>query len=298
MSNKVDLFLDSGAFSAWSKGAEIDIQEYIKFIKEFEDVITVYANLDVIGCPIGTWRNQMIMEDAGLHPIPVYHYKEDPKWLERYMKRNYDYIALGGLVTSDRAQMFNWMDRTFADYLTDKDGMPIVKVHGFGLTSLKLMLRYPWYSVDSTSWVMTGRMGSIYVPRYLGGEWVYDKDSWKIAVSSKSPAKKEAGAHIDTLPPGQKQILLDYIHDKGFVIGKSHFKKVAQSHVLAENEKWSEKKPTDTSLKREIEIVTEEGLANKYQLRDAINIMYYTDLEASMPEWPWAFKEPGTRRLF
>ena len=72
---KVDLFLDSGAFSAWNKGTSIDIKKYIKFIKKNEDLFTVYANLDVIG--IGgnqpnlltatkTLENQRIMEKAGL----------------------------------------------------------------------------------------------------------------------------------------------------------------------------------------------------------------------------------------
>ena len=44
----VDVFLDSGAFSAWTRGMEIDIQKYIEFIKQNQDIITVYANLDVI----------------------------------------------------------------------------------------------------------------------------------------------------------------------------------------------------------------------------------------------------------
>ena len=59
--NKVDLFLDSGAFSAETQGAKIDIQEYIDFIKEHQDVIEVYANLDVIGDPVSTWKNQKII---------------------------------------------------------------------------------------------------------------------------------------------------------------------------------------------------------------------------------------------
>ena len=48
---KVELFLDSGAFSAWSQKIEINIQDYISFIKEHEDVIDIYANLDELGMP-------------------------------------------------------------------------------------------------------------------------------------------------------------------------------------------------------------------------------------------------------
>lgn len=57
--NKIELFLDSGAYSAWSQKTKINLKKYIKFIKENEDVIDVYSNLDVIGSPEGTWKNQV-----------------------------------------------------------------------------------------------------------------------------------------------------------------------------------------------------------------------------------------------
>jgi len=293
MKNKVDLFLDSGAFSAWSQGVNIDIQQYITFIKAHEDVLTVYVNLDVIGDPEGTWRNQMIMERAGLRPLPVFHYKEDLKWLKRYLKRGYDYIAIGGLVTSDRRSMFWFLDDLFSNYLCDSSGLPIIKTHAFGLTGLGLMLRYPWYSVDSTSWVVTGRMGSIYVPRFWGGKYIYDKDSWKITVSARSPGMLGDADHIDNMRhkrPRVHQQILDYIHSKGYKLGKSSFKKEHQDYQLADNEKWAQKRPEDKTSKRQVEILEEEGLCNKYQLRDELNIIYFLDLEKSMPEWPWAFE--------
>lgn len=295
--NKVDLFLDSGAFSAETQGAKIDIQEYIDFIKEHQDVIEVYANLDVIGDPVGTWKNQKIMERAGLSPLPTFHYGTDLKWLKRYLSTGYDYIALGGMVPISTPNLQLWLDDLFPNHLCDEAGMPVIKVHGFGLTSLRLMLRYPWWSVDSTSWVMTGRMGSIYVPRYRNGEWIYDEESWKVAVSLKSPSAKESGKHINTLSPGQKQIILDYIHSKGYKLGKSSFKTEAQDYKLQDGERWGEKKPKDKFAKRRVEIIEEEGVSNKYQLRDEMNIIYFLDLEKSMPEWPWAFKSKGGKGL-
>jgi len=162
------------------------------------------------------------------------------------------------------------------------------------------MLRYPWYSVDSTSWVITGRLGSIYIPRFRSGEWIYDEQSWKIAVSNRSPGIKEAGQHISTLSKKEREILLNYIHNKGYVLGKSEYKKEDQDYELKENEKWAEKKPADKKVKREVEIILEPGISNKYQLRDEMNIIYFLDLEKSMPEWPWAFKTNTTtaKKLF
>lgn len=624
--NKINLFLDSGAFSAWTQGVNIDIQDYIAFIKEHQDVIEVYANLDIISrgnstmdkkqAAEKTLENQRIMEEAGLSPLPVFHVGEVFSYLQYYIN-NYEYIALGGMVGKQKSTLIPWLDDCFGQFICDKKGNPKVKVHGFGLTSLSLMLRYPWYcmteedhqvltkegwkslsdlrvgmeilasnqgkaewqrieeipvfkvegaeidhlwnrnfeafvtgnhrwvispqnkknqvykvkttdtllrtdciarspvdyefpttptyqddlisllawfwtdgtikerknfrkdsvvlyqssianpekcqiiqdlidrleephykhvakkdggvswelygsardwllsiapnktlpenfafsltkkqaedflhysiladgtksglkrvdgfeitvwrdkkkpnlnvlrdiclllgvptsifegeggissslrsssvshiyvrclkkekirytgklwcvrvpagafftkcrdhiyvtgnSVDSTSWVTTGRTGSIYVPRFQNGRWIYDKNSWKIAVSSRSPSSKEAGRHINTLSPKQKEIVLKYIHEKGYKLGESRFKYVSQSHELAKNERWAEKKPKNKSARRLLEIIEEPGLSNKYQLRDEINIIYFQDLEKTMLEWPWPFKQKGMK---
>jgi len=298
INNKVELFLDSGAFSAWTQGVEINIQDYINFIKENLNVIEVYANLDVIGNAKNTWANQITMEKAGLNPVPIFHYGESIKWLQRILNKNYNYIGLGGMVGVKNDQLIKWLDPLFSNYLTDNKGIPIVKVHGFGLTSLKLLLRYPWYSVDSTSWVVTGRLGSIYIPRNKNGEWIYDENPWKIAVSNRSPSKKEAGQHINTLPPIVKELFLSYIKQKGYCLGKSEYKQVEQNYKLKDNERWEDPKPKSKSIKREVEIIIEPGISNKYQLRDELNIIYFMDLEKSMPEWPWEFKDRRKSKPF
>src|SRR5512133_2802594 len=82
---KVELFLDSGAYSAKTQGIEVNLNEYIQFIKDNKEVIDVYANLDVIGSAQGTWKNHNLMVKAGLNPMPVFHYGEDKKWLKMYL---------------------------------------------------------------------------------------------------------------------------------------------------------------------------------------------------------------------
>ncbi|MHA1621626.1 MAG: hypothetical protein ACTSVO_05730, partial [Candidatus Heimdallarchaeaceae archaeon] len=65
-----NIFMDSGAFSFKSYGLPpIKIDSYIKHIKKFKDVLTLYANMDVIGDAEATWENQYKMEEAGLNPI-------------------------------------------------------------------------------------------------------------------------------------------------------------------------------------------------------------------------------------
>lgn len=292
---KIDLFLDSGAYSAFSQGAKIDIYEYINFIKEHEKHLSVYANLDVIGDPIGTWENQVIMESEGLTPLPCYHYGENIKWLKKYLKK-YDYIALGGMVPVSTKNLRPWLDTLFSDYLCDSTGMPIAKIHGFGMTSLRLMLRYPWYSVDSTSWVMTGRMGAVYVPIKRGGVYDYKKEPLKIPVSSKSPKLKEKNKHISTLSKKVRKTVLEYIHKKGYKLGESVFKEVDSDRKLKDNEKWAEvKSDKETRL---VEIIKKRGLCNDYKLRDELNIQYFQDLEDNLPKWPWAFKTRSSLKGF
>ena len=288
--NKVDLFLDSGAFSAFTQKVEIDIMDYIAFIKKNDKHITHYSNLDVIGSAKGTLKNQQIMEKEGLTPIPVFHYGEDEKFLVDYLSKGYKYISLGGMVPISTSALIHWLDHLFTKYLTDKNGTPNIKVHGFGLTSFVLMLRYPWYSVDSTSWVVTGRLGSLFIPLYKDSKWQYNKPPLKIAVSSKSPNLKDAGKHIETLSPKQKEVFLLFLKEKGYILGKSEFKKVSLDYELKENEKWVGAKPKDKTKKRTVEIIIEKGVSNSYQLRDELNILYYLELEKMLPKWPWKFK--------
>jgi hypothetical protein len=287
-SNKIKFFLDSGAYSAWSQKTEINIHDYIKFVKEYQHLIDAYANLDVIGSAEGTWENQMIMEKEGLSPIPTYHYGEDIKWLKKYLSLDYDYISLGGMVPISTSDLVPWLDVLFSEYLCDESGMPKVRVHGFGLTSSELIARYPWYSVDSTSWVIVGRMGSIHIPAKRKGKWDYSK-AWKVAVSDQNPGKKEAGKHITTLTPTEREIMLEYIHEKGYKLGESTYRHVDQDYELEANERWADNKPKKKDEMRLVETIVEAGVSNKYQLRDEMNIIYFIDLQTSLPEWPWAF---------
>jgi hypothetical protein len=190
------VFLDSGAFSAFTKGIEVDLPKYCDYILRNLDIIEcidgqpLASVLDAIGDADGTWRNQRAMEDLGVRPLPCYHYGEPVEVLEYYIA-NYTYITIGGMVPISTQQLKLWLDRLWDQYLTDDAGRPIVKVHGFGLTSLPLMMRYPWYSVDSSTWVQWAANGMVLVPGQVG----------QVDVSSKSSRKKIRGQHMDSVSP-------------------------------------------------------------------------------------------------
>lgn len=208
----VRVFLDSGAFSAFTKGIDVDMPAYCKYVQKNEDIIekvdgAICASvLDGIGDPLKTWQNQDAMERLGVRPLPCFHYGEDERYLEWYMAK-YEYITLGGMVPISTPQLFYWLDRLWEKYLTDGSGRPKLKVHGFGLTSRSLMERYPWYSVDSSSWVQVAANGGIMEPR-LGA----------IPVSENSPAAKKYNGHLDTYPEAQRLALIKRLEDQGFEV--------------------------------------------------------------------------------
>lgn len=204
------IFLDSGAYSAFTKGEEIDLPGYCDYIKRNIDIIEcvdgtyLYSVLDGIGDPVKTGKNQEAMEAHGLRPLPCFHYGEPEEYLEWYV-RHYDYITLGGMVPIETKQLYLWLDRIWDRYLVDGSGRPKLKVHGFGLTTIGIMERYPWYSVDSSSWVLIAANGGLWIP-----------DIGTVMVSKNSPTAKDAGRHVDTLPEPQQRAVKNFISGMGF----------------------------------------------------------------------------------
>lgn len=155
-------FLDSGAYSAHSLGKPIILDDYIAFIKRNQEMLDVYAVLDDIGSAQKTAENLAYMESKGLSPLPCYHWGEPYELLEGLIAK-YDYFAIGGMVPISTKDLIPWLDECFSR-ICDKEGNPKVKVHGFGLTTFQLIKKYPWHSVDSSSWALTAAMGGIYLP--------------------------------------------------------------------------------------------------------------------------------------
>src|ERR1700761_6198987 len=129
------VFLDSGAFSAFSLGVNVDLPAYCRYIQENSDIIRhedgvcMASVLDGIGDPLQTYRNQLEMEERGVRPLPCFHYGEDERYLEHYIA-NYEYITLGGLVPISKPQQKMWLDRIWNDYSVDGSGRAKIKVHG------------------------------------------------------------------------------------------------------------------------------------------------------------------------
>lgn len=208
--NAAKVFLDSGAFSAYTLGVDLSVEEYCNYILRNPDIVRVEDGalmasvLDGIGDPLQTYRNQAEMEWRGVRPLPCFHAGEDERYLEHYVA-NYEYITLGGMVGSSTKQLSIWLDRVWDRYLVDGSGAPRLKVHGFGITAIPLMERYPWFSCDSSSWIQSAAFGSIVTP--LHGP---------VSVSEKSPSRHDAGQHVTTLSPIEQDYLFQMLEEQGF----------------------------------------------------------------------------------
>ena len=214
--NRAHIFLDSGAFSAWTLGVELSVQDYCEYIQRNMDIIRVEDGslmasvLDGIGDPLQTYRNQLEMEARGVRPLPCFHAGEDERYLEWYVS-NYEYITLGGMVGSSTKQLMIWLDRIWDRYLTDGAGRPRIKVHGFGITAVPIMEAYPWYSCDSSSWIQSAAFGSVVMPGISA-----KNPAMPVSVSEKSPSRHVAGQHATTLTQPEIDYVFQKLEEAGF----------------------------------------------------------------------------------
>src|SRR5262249_42712926 len=114
-------------------------------------------------------QNLRTMQDAGLRPLPTFHQGEDIKWLERMLADGHDVIGISSAKNYRRATQQQWLDLVFS-VLTDDEGLPLAKVHGFGCGHVDWLLRYPFFSVDSAGWLKGAVHGKVYVPPYRDGQ--------------------------------------------------------------------------------------------------------------------------------
>ncbi len=151
------VMLDSGAFTAWSKGHKIDLRSYIEFCIAYSDVFTVAVALDVIGDSEGTKRNLRIMEDAGVRDyitlIPVFHHGSPISELYEIVD-NYEWVGLGGIARMTTSESIGWLR-----HISSLD-LP-VKYHLFGVSNLVALQAVQPFSIDTSLWTLNSSMGRV-----------------------------------------------------------------------------------------------------------------------------------------
>ena len=269
---------------------------YIEFVLKNDKYLDGYVNMDVINDAEGSYKAQKFMEARGCHPMPVYHLTDaqDDIWLQRYIDNGYDWICIGGITPNPVTTLLEPLDRIWSNILTDKDGMPKVKVHGLACTSHRLLFRYPWYSADSATWTKLGAWGGIYVPRKVAGAYSFGADSppYGIQVSTESSKIGDKDNHFIPLgkatPNVQKAITdwLDYIGVPIGAGGKVREKEMGGGVIESIAKRIPSHGVDDSKQKK--------GVINDYQCRMMANLSFWQAMEEALPDWPRPFehKEP------
>ena len=220
------LFIDSGAYPAWTRGAGIDVDEYITWINERADYIDLFGQVDVIpGDKIHgattqqvieaaekTWENYLYMRERVKYPerlLYTFHVGEPIQYLERALEWKdpqgnlIPYIALGGMVGKSESIRRSFLDNCF-DAIR-RSSNPNVKVHAFGMTTFKLLSNYPITSADSTAWIMTGANGGIMTD---------------VGVITVSEQQSNQSSHYSHLPKHLQKAFEESIKEFGFTLEK------------------------------------------------------------------------------
>ena len=284
------LMLDSGAFSVWTLGAEIDLDHYIEFCQEHPGA-SYYVCLDKIPGKPGTnvrrtpsllkeaaqetWNNyqRMIKYLPIEKVIPVYHRGEPLEWLQKYLDFGTPYIGFGQTGNGSMQQQKMYLD-TIEPYILDSDRQLKVKTHGFAVTSFQLMARLPWHSVDSASWIKQASYGMAYIP-YLDreGNWDYSRAPLVINFSPKSPQKREKNKHIDNLSTGIRNQVMRYLEEIDMPLGEY---KIVPSDKKTKDELWYEK---GKSVIQKVK----DGCCTNHNRRFQMNARYFREANKVLP---------------
>ena len=182
--NHGKLFIDSGAYTAYTKGIEINVDEYISYLNSIDEGLTLFAQVDKIPgihgqektkqdveeAPALSWEKYLYMRERVKSPdklLPIFHRRESWKYLETMLETTFNgkhipYIGIAATTDSSMLEKKQWFDKVF--YKIKNSSNPNVKTHAFGMTSLKMLEIFPFTSADSTSWIMVGANGSIMSP--------------------------------------------------------------------------------------------------------------------------------------
>lgn len=199
-----EMILDSGAFTAWSKGKQVQLPNLIATYHDVMKLIPSHVkvwliNLDVIPGSPGVTAGEEEIADAiktsdenfklltqefGPVVLPVFHQNESEQRMFEVADMA-DYICV-----SPRNDLSEVSRRSWANYVHRK--LPNKKTHGLAATGETMLRQVPWYSVDSAYWLYTAVMGGV--------KYLHNGKLCQISTSNESPNRFTKDVHINTVP--------------------------------------------------------------------------------------------------
>lgn len=220
------LFVDSGAFSAHTKNAEVDVDAYIEYINKMDDEFYLVAQVDkipgvfrepktqeeLLNAPKQSWDNFLYMEARLNSPkklMPIFHQGEDYKWLKNMLEWTHKdgtpigYIGISPANDLHVKEKEYFIDRCFK--IIKYSHNPNVQTHAFGMTSLHVLERYPFTSADSTSWILNGATGAIMT---------------KFGSVTVSNASSHYSNHISKMTKSAQTSVQEYVEERGHILAE------------------------------------------------------------------------------
>lgn len=148
--------LDSGGFTLRKNNSTLRVEQYADYLNKFN--VKYAFNLDTMNVD-ETLKNQeyLIKKCKKTNILPIYHYSDYSNIKHRSLIdsfcKEFNYIGIAGAVAPsnlERERFYNYV------FVRTKNK---IKVHGLAATSYNTMKNYPFYSVDSTSWLVAARYG-------------------------------------------------------------------------------------------------------------------------------------------
>lgn len=236
---------------------------FIKWIQKQDSTVLV-ANVDAISNPELTWQIQRFFEEEhGVKPVPIVHFGTPMEYVDRYLVGGYSLLGVGGLGQGvSRHEYFRWGDEFFTHICPASNKlMPLIRTHGFAMTSWELICRWPWWSVDSATWVKLSAYGWLYMPRWTKEKnWRFDRPPLLVNFSFRSPRKEEREKHYDNVTVNVRQTADKWLKHLGLEIG---------------------------SVDKEGKVKV-FGVSSHHRARAIANLQYLKGLESSRPKYPHA----------
>lgn len=154
--------LDSGAFTFMNGKGTAEFEEYlskyIEFIRKHD--IRYFFELDVdsvVGYEKVKEYRKRLEAETEKKCIPVWH---KSRGKEEFLKMcdEYDYVAIGGIVTKEISRE----QYPFFLWFINEAHKRSCKIHGLGFTDTNKLQDYKFDSVDSTAWLSGSRYGHVY----------------------------------------------------------------------------------------------------------------------------------------
>lgn len=176
MSQVTDILLDSGAFTAFTQGVEITVDDYCERLERLGEHVWQYITLDVVENREQTRINLAEMRRRGFSPMAVFTLDEEYAAVPELIDGNLHLCVAGGV-----SQPTDWYSARIEKVWRTSGKKALL--HGLGYTRGAAPLRSRVHSIDSSTWAVGSRYGNVTI--YSPATATLRQRNWRRLVERK-----------------------------------------------------------------------------------------------------------------